>query len=552
MTKASTGRAHSAKKVLVMGAACVTALGILGGVHAAAADDSDFTVTRKYSYGSYTVAVTSYNGKGGDVTLPAEAEIGGQTYTITKVGSDVFKNFKDTEFITSVTVPEGYTQIEGEAFAQMDGLTKVSLPGSLTNVSYSAFKDSAKLSDVTFATPADGTKLSFGNNIFQNCTSLTSIALPKSLNSLNNNPFLGCTNLDSITVADGNDQYFAENNLVYGKLDDGNSVELAVYPPSSTATEFTVPETVNNMTVTQIGMHAFRYNDKLTSVTIPATVNSFRTMCFDNCSNLKTVTLGTTEAPKFGSSSFTNLAAGSTIYVANDTVKKAFEPTDSWTNYYTADNTTVTVQGDTDIPAVENKVSASMSLEADGVSDKGAAYKLYLEKAQNVGTIMFKLSFDRSQFGTVNASAIEALEGFTKIVDVQDGGVVVTLARTDKSTLTAEGKTCVANITLPVADGVTGELAATVEKAEIAGYAQGAASIQGELTLANAAASNWIANYDVNSDSKVNIVDITEAQRFYQAAKSDADWADSRKADVNGDGKVDIQDLIDIFHSIVF
>ena len=50
----------------------------------------------------------------------------------------------------------------------------------------------------------------------------------------------------------------------------------------------------------------------------------------------------------------------------------------------------------------------------------------------------------------------------------------------------------------------------------------------------------------------IDILDITEAQRFYQATNAEKDWATAQKADVNGDDKVDIQDLIDIFLQIEF
>lgn len=50
---------------------------------------------------------------------------------------------------------------------------------------------------------------------------------------------------------------------------------------------------------------------------------------------------------------------------------------------------------------------------------------------------------------------------------------------------------------------------------------------------------------------KHGTVDITEAQRYYQAKSTDANWEEKAKAmDVNGDNKVDIQDYIDIFNNL--
>lgn len=53
-------------------------------------------------------------------------------------------------------------------------------------------------------------------------------------------------------------------------------------------------------------------------------------------------------------------------------------------------------------------------------------------------------------------------------------------------------------------------------------------------------------SYDVNKDGTVDQLDITTCQRWYQAQSGDSDWSNASVCDVNGDNKVDIQDLIDI------
>ena len=103
---------------------------------------------------------------------------------------------------------------------------------------------------------------------------------------------------------------------------------------------------------------------------------------------------------------------------------------------------------------------------------------------------------------------------------------------------------------LPVKAGVTGDIAMTVS-AECAGVVS-TTPTNGTVTVNGSPASNRIANYDVYADGKIDILDITEAQRFYQATSTGSDWATAQKADVNGDNKVDIQDLIDIFLQIKF
>lgn len=53
-------------------------------------------------------------------------------------------------------------------------------------------------------------------------------------------------------------------------------------------------------------------------------------------------------------------------------------------------------------------------------------------------------------------------------------------------------------------------------------------------------------SYDVNKDGTVDQLDITTCQRWYRADSNDSDWSNASVCDVNGDNKVDIQDLIDI------
>lgn len=49
---------------------------------------------------------------------------------------------------------------------------------------------------------------------------------------------------------------------------------------------------------------------------------------------------------------------------------------------------------------------------------------------------------------------------------------------------------------------------------------------------------------DVNDDGKVDILDLTTAQGFYQAKAGTAEWSKAQRCDVNGDQTVDLMDLI--------
>ena len=189
------------------------------------------------------------------------------------------------------------------------------------------------------------------------------------------------------------------------------------------------------------------------------------------------------------------------------------------------------------------------------MKDGYSYYKLTLDSAANVSTMIVNLSFDASQ---VSKDAQVKLNDNRFMIPTQtwkeEGGrvkVSILLTPANNQAITAEDASDLLLLGLPVKANVTGNLTATVDSAECAGVVS-EVSTKGTVTVNGSPASNRITSYDVNADSVINILDITEAQRFYQATSTGSDWATAQKADVNGDDKVDIQDLIDIFLQIEF
>ena len=77
-------------------------------------------------------------------------------------------------------------------------------------------------------------------------------------------------------------------------------IDLVVYEPFDETTCFvkeyrgnaatlTIPETVQNMTVTEIGESAFENNSTLESIDLPDTITVIGKKAFKNCSNLKSM-----------------------------------------------------------------------------------------------------------------------------------------------------------------------------------------------------------------------------------------------------------------------
>ncbi len=505
--------------------------------------DDGFTISRTYKYSRWSdVTVTGYSGQSTDITFPEKVTYSNEEYTVTCIGTDALKNFKNSNVAINVTIPGTYTSIDTEAFQYCKGLSSITIPGSITNIGYHAF-DGSGLTSVTFS---EGTNpLKFGAKPFMNCTSLTALTIPARTSSITNNPIDGCTSLQTLSVESGSSNFYAQDNTLYAANEDAYS--LISYAPGSTVTSITIPATVNEKPVTKIDMGAFQNNTVIQDVTIPASVTAFGSSAFDNCSALKKVSIAA-ENPTIANYAFTDLAADSVIEVANDSVVSKFT-----SSTYTSSKTTIQVKSAE--PETEATPAASLTVKGAGVKDGYSYYKLTLDSAANVSTMIVNLSFDASQ---VSKDAQVKLNDNRFMIPTQtwkeEGGrvkVSILLTPANNQAITAEDASDLLLLGLPVKANVTGNLTATVDSAECAGVVS-EVSTKGTVTVNGSPASNRITSYDVNADSVINILDITEAQRFYQATSTGSDWATAQKADVNGDDKVDIQDLIDIFLQIEF
>lgn len=514
--------------------------------------DDGYTITQKT--GSSDVTLTGYTGSETTLNLPASVTYNDVTYNVTAIDGGAFKNFKNTNIIQAVNIPEGYKSIEVSTFEGFKGLTSVTIPGSLEMLASYSFEGCTALQTVNFAADTAST-LTINLKSFKDCSSLQQITLPKRLSSMNAGVFVGCTALQKITVADGCANFTSDGNNLYVKEDDADTYSLIGYAAGQDTTDLTIPSEVNGKSVTSIFRLTFQNNTKLQSVTIPASVTNFLSSCFDGCSALKKVSIAA-ENPTIANYAFTDLAADSVIEVANDSVVSKFT-----SSTYTSSKTTIQVKSAE--PEPEAAPAASLTVKGAGVKDGYSYYTVKLDSAANLSTLTVDLSFDATKVSK-DAQATGQKAAYASVKDSkfslqaqtwkEEGSKVkahLLLTPADvKTAVTTDTASSLLLLALPVKAGVTGDIAMTVS-AECAGVVS-EVSTKGTVTVNGSPASNRITSYDVNADSVIDILDITEAQRFYQASKNDEDWATAQKADVNADGNVDIQDLIDIFLQIKF
>lgn len=518
--------------------------------------DDGFKISRERGFSGYgDVTVSAYTGNSTDVTFPTKVTYNDTEYPVVAIGSNVLSGLAGADDIDiTVTIPEGYTSIAGNAFQNCYGLKSINVPGSITKIQYNAFEGCKNLASVTFANGSSN--LAFGNKVFGNCTSLNSVTLPARLNDLGAGIFQGCTSLSELSFAADNAAYLMQDGNIYAKSDDGESYELHSYSPASSATSFTIPSEVNGKPVTSIFRLAFQNNSTLQSVTVPSSVTNFKASCFEGCSALKKISIAA-ENPTFGNSAFVGLAESSMIEVESDTVAAALKPS----THYTAANTTVKVKSNA--PEPEATPAASLTVSGTGVKDGYSYYTVKLDSATNLSTMIVNLSFDASQVSK-DAQAAGQKAAYAKVKDSHftlvtadwseaDGKVTAHLLLIPadvKTAVTTDTSSSLLLLALPVKAGVTGDIAMTVS-AQCSGRVSGK-STNGTVTVHGTPASNRVTSYDVNADGSIDILDITEAQRFYQMTSAGDDWATAKKADVNADNTVDIQDLIDIFLQIEF
>lgn len=172
--------------------------------------------------------------------------------------------FKGCSLLTNETVSKLAQLVQGSiytyAFCGLTGITEVTT--SYTNDYY--FSDCTNLKKVTILNPlSDG---GFGENVFNNCTNLTTVILPDNATIIHRSMFEGRSKLSSVNIP-------------------SSLITINSYAFRNTA--------INNIvlpdTLATIGSSAFSDCTKLTSINIPDKVTTISDNAFYNCTNLTSV-----------------------------------------------------------------------------------------------------------------------------------------------------------------------------------------------------------------------------------------------------------------------
>ena len=109
-------------------------------------------------------------------------------------------------------IPEGTLRIGESAFYACEGLTSVSIPGSVGSIGSHAFYECVNLISVT----VPDSLASIGEYAFAYCENLTGVTIPASVTSIGEGAFYGCGEL-VLSVMQGSfaEQYAKENGIPY-------------------------------------------------------------------------------------------------------------------------------------------------------------------------------------------------------------------------------------------------------------------------------------------------------------------------------------------------
>ena len=214
--------------------------------------------------------------------------------------------FNGCSSLTSITIPNIVTSIGSSAFEGCK-ITYVKTPSSF--ISYIP-KNNLQTVEITTGT-------TIPDYAFYNCSLLTSIVIPDSINSVGNSAFNGCSKITSITIPSnvtsiGNNAFKDCNSLTYiyytgnvnswvniNELENlmlyGTEKKLYINNKLLTRVEIT--------TATKIPDYAFYGCNSLTTVTIGKFVASIGRSAFNGCSSLTSITIPDS-VTSIGSSAF--------------------------------------------------------------------------------------------------------------------------------------------------------------------------------------------------------------------------------------------------------
>lgn len=182
------------------------------------------------------------------------------------------------------------TRIEHDAFRGQSKLTSVILPKSVQTIGYKAFSGAVNLTNIVFNSAGELSEIEY--QAFKNCNHITSLKFPASLKSIGDNAFEDCSALKSINLS----SVKVLNKAVFKGCD--NLLEVNIPQSVTTLGEMCFwgcsvlrRVSIDGLSLEYIGPDAFLDCHQLEEINIPNSVKKIDYEAFRGCWNLSSIEL---------------------------------------------------------------------------------------------------------------------------------------------------------------------------------------------------------------------------------------------------------------------
>ncbi|MBO4870670.1 MAG: leucine-rich repeat protein [Muribaculaceae bacterium] len=240
--------------------------------------------------------------------------------TLEKIDSCCFQNNAE---LVSVNL-KNVKQLEQFAFMGRSALKTYTCNGQLERIGSSAFCRTALVD----AQLPEGL-IRMDGNVFFRTTSLQTITIPSTVESIEFTPIVGCTSVKEVKVAEGNTHFVELDSCLYEINAAGNPICLVSVPQGRENTVLIVPDGV-----TEIGRQAVR-EVPMTEVWLPKSVQTVSHSAFSSVTSATKVTCMAVNPPEVdmeGSFFSDEVFANATLYVPINSVG-AYQAADGWKEF---------------------------------------------------------------------------------------------------------------------------------------------------------------------------------------------------------------------------